>query len=133
LMGVTEREVDAVTAGEQAELVRREQRYRGARAPAELERRCVILVDDGIATGATMQAAIEVARRQRPARLVLAVPVAAPESLRTLGALVDEVVCLHAPLRFRAVGQWYRSFEQTGDEEVQSLLAQAWAQSRDAA
>jgi len=127
LMGVTQGQVDAVCAAEQGELARRERRYRGERAPARLEGRCVILVDDGVATGSTMLAAVEVARRQRPARLVLAVPVAAPDALQGLRGVADEVVCLLAPLRFRAVGQWYRSFGQTDDEEVQSLLAQAWA------
>ena len=129
LMGVTQDEVDAVTAIEQAELARRERRYRGDRPPCRLEARCVILVDDGIATGSTMLAAVEVARRQRPDRLVVAVPVAAREALDALRPSVDELVCLVAPARFRAVGQWYRSFGQTGDEEVQFLLAQ----SRDAA
>ena len=129
LMGVTQDEVDAVTAVEQAELARRERRYRGDRPPCRLAGRCVILVDDGIATGSTMLAAVEVARRQQPARLVVAVPVAAQDALDTLRPSVDELVCLVAPARFRAVGQWYRSFGQTGDEEVQTLLAQ----SRDAA
>ena len=133
LMGVTQRDVDAVSATEQAELARRERQYRGERTPARLAGRCVILVDDGVATGATMLAAIEVARRQQPARLVVAVPVAAREAFEALSMAADEVACLVLPARFRAVGQWYRSFEQTSDEEVQSLLAQAWAQSRDAA
>ena len=132
LMGVTQAEVDAVSAAELGELARREQRYRGDRAPARLAGRCVILVDDGVATGSTMLAAVEVARRQRPARLVVAVPVAARDALQALRAVVDEVVCPVAPPRFRAVGQWYGRFEQTGDEEVQSLLAQAWAHTRDA-
>jgi len=127
LMGVTQDEVDAVVAAEQGELARREQLYRGERAPARLEGRCVILVDDGVATGSTMLAAVEVARRQRPSRLVLAVPVAAQDALQALRGVADEVVCPIAPLRFRSVGQWYRRFGQTGDEEVQSLLAQAWA------
>lgn len=127
LMGVTREEVDAVIALEQAELARRERHYRGSRAPARLEGRCVIVVDDGIATGSTMLAALEVARRQRPARLVVAAPVAAPDALQALCGLADEVVCPVVPTRFRAVGQWYREFGQTTDEEVQSLLALAWA------
>jgi predicted phosphoribosyltransferase len=133
LMGVTQAEVDAVVAAEQSELARRERRYRGERPPARIAGRCVILVDDGVATGSTMLAAVEVARRQRPSRLVLAVPVAARDALQVLRGVADEVVCLLAPMRFRAVGQWYRRFEQTDDEEVQSLLAQAWARQRDAA
>lgn len=132
LMGVTQAEIDAVSAAEQTELARRERRYRGERAPCRLEERCVILVDDGIATGSTMLAAVAVARRPRTARLVVAVPVAAREALQALRALVDDVVCPLAPSRFRAVSQWYRSFGQTDDEEVQSLLAQAWAQSHHA-
>jgi len=133
LMGVTQREVDAVGAAEQAELARRERQYRGSRAPARLDGRCVILVDDGIATGATMLAAVDVARRQQAARIVVAAPVAARDAFEALSSAADEVACLAVPARFRAVGQRYRSFEQTTDEEVQSLLAQAWAQSRDAA
>lgn len=133
LMGVTEREVEAVSAAEGAKLARRERRYRGTRAPVALAGRCVILVDDGLATGATMLAAVEVARRQQPARLVVAVPVASRDGFAAVSQVADEVACLVVPPRFRAVGQWYRSFEQTSDEEVQFLLAQAWAQSRDAA
>ncbi|MGF6272858.1 putative phosphoribosyl transferase [Massilia sp. UYP11] len=133
LMGVTQSEVDAVIAAERAELARRERRYRGERAPCRVAGRCVILVDDGIATGSTMLAAVEVARRQRPSRLVVAVPAAARDSLDALRGVVDDVVCLVAPARFRSVGQWYRRFDQTGDEEVQTLLAQAWAPTRDAA
>lgn len=133
LMGVTQREIDAVSAAEQAELARRERQYRGDRAPALLDGRCVILVDDGAATGATMLAAVEVARRQHPSRLVVALPVAARDAFDALAMAADEVACLAVPARFRAVSQWYQSFEQTTDEEVQSLLAEAWAHSRDAA
>lgn len=133
LMGVTQRDVDTVSAAEQAELLRRERQYRGARAPALLDGRCVILVDDGVATGASMLAAIEVARRQHPARLVVAVPVAARDAFEALSMAADDVACLVVPANFRAVGQWYRNFGQTSDEEVQSLLAQAWAQPRDVA
>lgn len=127
LMGVTQHEVDAVTAAEQSELARRERRYRGARAPLQLARRSVILIDDGIATGASMRVAVAVARSGHPARLVVAAPVGAPATVRTLREQVDEVVCLATPARFRAVGQWYRSFDQTRDEEVQELLKEAWA------
>ncbi|MBQ5949958.1 phosphoribosyltransferase [Massilia sp. ST3] len=127
LMGVTQEQVDAVTRREEQELARRERRYRGARPQPALQGRIVILVDDGIATGATMAAAVEVARRQRPSRLVVAAPVGAPDTVAALEEQVDEVVCLVTPPRFRAVGQWYRRFDQTTDEEVQDLLAQAWA------
>lgn len=114
-MGLTELDVDTVTARELAELMRREQAYRGMHAPLDLVRRRAILVDDGVATGSTMLAAIEVARRLRPAELVLAIPVAPPATVRML-----------APLRFRSVGEWYDSFEQTDDAQVQQLLADAW-------
>lgn len=127
LMGVTGAQVDAVTAAELVELERRERLYRGARAAPTLAGRTVILVDDGIATGATLGVAIEIARRQQPARLVAAAPVGAPDTLAALRPRVDELVCLLAPPRFRAVSGWYRTFGQTSDEEVQDLLAQAWA------
>lgn len=128
LMGVTQEQVEEVTRREQQELARRERRYRGARPQPDLRDRTVILVDDGIATGATMEAAIELARRQHPRQLVVAAPVGAPDTVAGLEEQVDEVVCLVTPPRFHAVGQWYRKFDQTSDEEVQDLLAQAWAE-----
>jgi predicted phosphoribosyltransferase len=126
LMGVGMQDVDAVTARELAELQRRERAYRGGRPPLDLEGRGAILVDDGVATGSTMLAAIEVARRLGPRTLALAVPVAPPETAAALAARVDELVCLSTPPQFRSVGQWYDAFEQTSDEEVQDLLATAW-------
>jgi predicted phosphoribosyltransferase len=126
LMGVSAAQVEAVTQRELAELERRERAYRGARVPLALAGRIAILVDDGIATGSTMLAAIRVARGLGPARLVLAVPVAPPETLAALEGEVDTLVCLSAPPLFRAVGQWYDVFDQTSDEEVQDLLAAAW-------
>jgi predicted phosphoribosyltransferase len=126
LMGVTAHDVETVAARELAELDRRERSYRGERAPLALAGRCAILVDDGVATGSTMLAAIQVARRLQPAALVLAIPVAPPETVRTLAPHVDRLVCLSAPPRFRSVGEWYDSFSQTDDEEVQHLLAMAW-------
>ena len=131
LMGVTRQEVDAITAAEQSELARRERRYRGQRAPLQLAGRSVILVDDGIATGASMRVAVAVAQSGNPARLVVAAPAGAPATVRALREEVDEVVCLARPARFRAVGQWYRSFDQTRDEEVQELLKEAWAWPRE--
>ncbi|MGI4720011.1 MAG: phosphoribosyltransferase [Janthinobacterium lividum] len=128
LMGVTREQVEEVTRRELLELERRDRLYRGGRPPPRIAGRTVIVVDDGIATGATMLAALQVVRRQRPARLVVAAPVGAPDTLGLLEAEADEVVCPLAPPRFHAVGQYYRSFGQTGDEEVQDLLAQAWAQ-----
>jgi predicted phosphoribosyltransferase len=126
LMGVTAEDVDAVARRELAELQRRERAYRGGRAPLELGRRDAILVDDGVATGATMLAAIEVARRLGPRTLALAIPVAPPDTAELLRTRVDELVCLSTPERFRSVGEWYDTFEQTSDEEVQDLLARAW-------
>ena len=126
LMGVTQEQVDAIAAREQMEIERRTRLYRGGRAPPALSGRSVIIVDDGIATGSTMQAAVEVARRHGAARVVVAAPVAPPDTLETLAAQADELVCLASPLHFRAVSQWYDSFDQTSDEEVQDLLAMAW-------
>lgn len=127
LMGVTQEQVEQVAARELAELERRDRLYRGARPPPRLAGRCVILVDDGIATGASMLAALRVVRKQRVARLVVAAPVGAPDSVARLATEADEVVCPLAPPHFHAVGQYYRAFGQTDDEEVQDLLAQAWA------
>jgi putative phosphoribosyl transferase len=126
LMGVSAEQVEAVTKRELDELERRERAYRGARPPLALAGRIAILVDDGIATGSTMLAAIRVARRLGPAELVLAVPVAPPQTLAALEGEVDALVCLSAPPLFRSVGQWYDAFDQTSDEEVQDLLAAAW-------
>lgn len=127
LMGVTQAQVDRTMARELAELARRELRYRGDRPPPRLAGRCVILVDDGIATGASMLAAVQVVRQHPVARLVVAAPVGAPETVRRLEQEADAVICPLAPPRFHAVGQYYRVFGQTEDEEVQNLLAQAWA------
>lgn len=126
LMGVTQAQVDAIARRELAEIARRERLYRGERAEPVLAERDVVLVDDGIATGSTMLAAVQVARGRDAARVVVAVPVAPPDTLAALAPLVDELVCLVAPPRFRAVSQWYDSFDQTSDEEVQDLLAMAW-------
>jgi putative phosphoribosyl transferase len=126
LMGVSAEQVEAVTQRELEELQRRERAYRGAHEPLALAGRTAILVDDGVATGSTMLAAIRVARSLAPAKLVLAVPVAPPQTLATLGGEVDLLVCLSAPPLFRSVGQWYDAFDQTSDEEVQDLLAAAW-------
>ena len=119
--------VDAVVARETAELARREAVYRGGRPPPALAGRTVILVDDGLATGATMRAAVRAARLQAPARIVVAVPVAAQSSCAELHAEADEVVCAMTPVHFHAVGQWYDDFEATGDDEVRALLAAAGA------
>ena len=115
-------EVDAVVAREQAELARREQLYRGQRPPARIEGRTVIVVDDGLATGATMRAALLAIRRQHPARLVAAAPVGAEDTCQTLREEADEVVCPAMPRPFRAVGLWYKNFPQSSDDEVCTLL-----------
>ncbi|MDM0068662.1 phosphoribosyltransferase [Variovorax sp. J31P207] len=119
---VSARELEAVVAREQAELVRREQRYRGGRPPLDLTGRVLILVDDGLATGATMSAAVQAARAGNPKQVIVAVPVASTEAVQSLSALADEVVCLFTPKHFRAVGLWYQDFGQTSDEEVCRLL-----------
>ncbi|WP_405531232.1 phosphoribosyltransferase family protein [Streptomyces avidinii] len=117
-----------VEHAEEAELARQARRFRGDRPRVPLDGRTVIVVDDGIATGATAAAACEVVRAQGAARVVLAVPVAPPDAVARLGSAVDEVVCLSTPHAFRAVGEWYQDFSQTPDEEVVFLLARAAAE-----
>jgi putative phosphoribosyl transferase len=117
--------LDQVLAREQAELARRERLYRGDRPPVEARGRTVIVVDDGLATGATMSAAVLAIRQQGPARLVVAVPVGAAETCRLLREQADDVVCVTMPTPLRAVGLWYRDFPQASDEEVHDLLAEA--------
>jgi predicted phosphoribosyltransferase len=116
---------EAVRAREQGELERRERDYRGARPPLEMTGRTAILVDDGLATGATMEAAVRALRSLGARRIVVAVPVASQEAIERIEALADEVVCLAAPPFFSAVGQWYADFGQTEDAEVRDLLARA--------
>lgn len=118
--------IDQVAAAEQRELERREHAYRGDRPRPKLANQCVILVDDGLATGATMRAAIDAVRRQRPSAIVVAIPVAPAETVAQLRQRVDDVVCLATPAPFYAIGQWYARFDQTSDEEVEALLKQAW-------
>ncbi|WP_027893414.1 phosphoribosyltransferase [Calidithermus chliarophilus] len=123
--GVLPEDVERVEAEQRRELERRERLYRGDRPFPALTGKTVILVDDGLATGATMKAAVAAARAHRPARLVVAVPVAPPETLAEVRALVDDAVCLQTPPFFQAVGLWYEHFPQTSDQEVQDLLARA--------
>jgi predicted phosphoribosyltransferase len=115
--------IEAVATEEAQELRRREQAYRPERPPLAVEGRTVILVDDGLATGASMRSAIKALRMQNPARLVVAVPVAPPATCRELQTEVDEVICLSTPTYFYAVGAAYRNFDQTTDEDVKALLA----------
>jgi putative phosphoribosyl transferase len=117
--------IDAVAAREEKELARRERLYRGARPAPDVHGRTVILIDDGLATGSTMRAAVAALRKQTPARIVVAVPVAAPETCEEFKTEVDEVVCAATPRMFNGVGRWYEDFSQTTDEEVHELLAQA--------
>ena len=124
---VSAAEVERVAARELGELERRERSYRGDAPALVLEGRTVILVDDGLATGSTMRAAARAVRQRRPAWTCVAVPVGAPDSVEMLQAEVDEVVCPAQPIPFRAVGLWYRHFDQTSDEEVCRLLAAARA------
>jgi predicted phosphoribosyltransferase len=117
--------VAEVTTQETQELARRERDYRGDRLPPEVSGRIVILIDDGLATGATMLAAIAALRKKSPAKIVVAVPVCPPETLQEVERLADETVALFAPDWFRGVGQFYEDFGQITDEEVRVLLARA--------
>ncbi len=117
--------IEAVAEAEQQELARRERLYRGDRPLPDVRHRTVILVDDGLATGATMQAAIKALRALQPARIVVAVPPGSPETCEQLKAQADDVICAITPEPFHAVGLWYEDFTQTTDEEVRDLLARA--------
>lgn len=117
--------IDQVAKTEQAELERREREYRGDRPQPELRDRTVIVVDDGLATGASMRVAVVALRRRRPARLVVAVPVAAAATCAEFRYEVDEVICASTPEPFHAVGLWYEDFSQTTDAEVRELLQRA--------
>jgi putative phosphoribosyl transferase len=114
--------VQAETAREREELTRRERLYRGDRPWPDMHNRIAIVVDDGIATGSTMRAAVAALRQQHPAKVVVAVPVAAPDTFREFKNIADEMVAVMTPEAFRAVGLWYNDFEQTTDEEVREML-----------
>jgi putative phosphoribosyl transferase len=124
-LGLSEAVVERVAAREIAELHRRETLYRGSRPQPDPRGRVVILIDDGLATGSTMTAAVRALKAQHPAKIVVAVPVAARDSCETLEHEADEVVCAATPEPFRAVGRWYQDFGQTTDDEVRSLLARS--------
>ena len=121
-LGIVEHVIDVAVAREMEELARREQLYRGGSPPPNVAGRTVILVDDGLATGATMRAAVAALRRQHPARIVVAVPTASPDTREALKAEADDVVCATTPEPFFAVGHWYEDFRQTTDDEVRDLL-----------
>jgi putative phosphoribosyl transferase len=122
--GIPASAVDAIAREEQAELERREREYRQGAALTNLRDRIVILVDDGLATGSTMRAAVQAVRQHQPARVIVAVPVGAPETCDEFADVTDETVCARTPEPFRAVGLWYRDFSETTDDEVRSLLRQ---------
>jgi predicted phosphoribosyltransferase len=117
--------IESVTAREMAEVERREQLYRDGRPAPELRDRTAILIDDGLATGATMRAAVKALRQRGAARIVVAVPVGPPETCREFEADADEIICGIAPEFFQAVGQYYEDFSQTSDDEVREILARA--------
>ncbi|MFL5827873.1 MAG: phosphoribosyltransferase [Thermoleophilaceae bacterium] len=121
-LGLTAEDIAAIVHRERRELERRERAYRGDRPPPDLSGRVVILVDDGLATGSSMWAAVHAVREEGPARVVVAVPVADPDVCDRLDAQADEAVCLFTPRPMRAVGSWYEDFAQTSDEEVRELL-----------
>jgi predicted phosphoribosyltransferase len=124
-VAVSRAAIDAVTRTEQSELERRERAYRDGRPLVPVDGRIVLLVDDGLATGSTMHAAVLAARRLRPTRVVVAVPVGAWQACQALREVADEVICPFTPEPFRAVGLWYADFSQTTDDEVRRLLALA--------
>lgn len=121
--GISEDTIEAVTGKEQRELQRRERAYRGDRPLPDLKGHIVILVDDGLATGASMQAAVMAIKQQQSDQIIVAVPTAPPQVCDALRSEVDEVICAVTPQPFRAVGLWYEDFSQTTDDEVQRLLA----------
>ncbi|MFN7085693.1 MAG: phosphoribosyltransferase [Burkholderiales bacterium] len=123
---ISDEVIERVAEREQRELERREKAYRGHRARPAVEGKCVILVDDGVATGATMRAAIAALRRQKPAKIVVAVPVAPSDTVEILRSEADEVVCLATPEPFWAIGQWYVEFPQLTDDDVRERLARSW-------
>jgi putative phosphoribosyl transferase len=122
-LGISSNTIDEVAAKEQRELERRDRVYRGDRPQSDVSNRTIILVDDGIATGSTMRAAIAILQQQQPEQIVVAVPVAPAQTCKELKSEVDKVVCLMTPEPFYAIGLWYENFEQTTDEEVRELLS----------
>ena len=130
-LGISRGDLDAAIACEERELERRERAFREGR-PVELRDRVVILVDDGLATGATMRAAVIAARQRHPAQVIVAAPVAARETYGEFKGQVDDIRCVQTPADFEGVGQWYEDFTQTSDDEVRALLEQGASFGRDA-
>lgn len=128
-LGISDVTIEEVTAREQREVERRERLYRGARAPLDLDGRTAILVDDGIATGSSLRAAISALRHLKPARLVVAAPVAPLATCERLRQEVDDLVCVDLPNSFRAIGEFYEDFSQVTDQEVADLLRRSWQES----
>ncbi len=124
LLHISTESIDTIQKSEQEELLRREQVYRGKKPFPELSGKTIILVDDGIATGYTMRAAIAALKQKKPAKLIVAIPVAARSTCDEIAPLVDEIICPMRPVNFYAVGLWYNDFSQTTDEEVMQLLQQ---------
>lgn|SRR5208282_5842361 len=124
-VGISEEQIEQITAKVKKELERRENLYRGAQPPLRVEGLTVLLIDDGIATGSSMRAAIKALRQMKPARVVVAVPVAPQSTCSRLAPEVDELICVHTPKDFYAIGQFYEDFSQVADEEVTALLRQA--------
>jgi len=130
-LDIPDETIEMVAAEEQEELERRQQAYRGDRATPAVLGKCVILVDDGLATGSTMRAAIAAIRQQGPARIVVAVPVGAAATVEELRAEVDQLVCILTPEPFHAVGAWYHDFSQTTDDAIRELLERSATQTTD--
>jgi putative phosphoribosyl transferase len=126
-LGITRSEIENVVAREEAEVESRERLYRGARPSPDMRGRNAILVDDGLATGSTMLAAVRCARALHAARVIVAVPVSSPEACKRLRAEADHCICLATPEPFSAVGEWYVDFEQVSDDEVRQLLSRFMA------
>jgi len=124
-LGIPDHVVDMVAAEEEREVERREREYRDGRPPVDVSGRTVILVDDGLATGSSMRVAALALRKKNPARIIVAVPAASPATCAEFEPEVDQVICAVTPEPFWAVGQWYRDFSQTTDEEVHDLLKRA--------
>jgi putative phosphoribosyl transferase len=130
-LGISDDVIDSIAAKELRELERRERAYRGDRREPNVRGKTVVLVDDGLATGSTMRAAASALRQQAPARIVVAVPVSAPQTCDEYRMGVDEIICAATPERFYGVGRWYRDFSQTSDDEVRELLKRSRSEQRE--